>query len=134
VRLYRRYLAVRPLDSDVTATLAVALYEDNQPVESIATFERAISLDSNQGIFATNVARYLLTKGQYANAEAFARRSIALNPRSGVAHETLGVALALQSQLRESEAFLQRSLELEPRSVSAAGHLRNVQAALAGQR
>jgi 4-amino-4-deoxy-L-arabinose transferase-like glycosyltransferase len=131
-RLYQRYLAVRPADSDVTASLALALDANQQRAEAIAAFARAVDLDANPGAFARNVAMILVKKGELAGAEDFARKAIALDPRSGLAHEVLGVALALQRKLPESEASLVQSLRLDPGSVSAAGHLDNVRAALRG--
>lgn len=132
VRVYRRYLAVRPADGDATASLALALHANHEPAEAIAAFRRAVDLDANPGTFACNVAMILIEKGEPAGAEEFARKAIARHPRNGLAHEVLGVALALQRKLPESEAALVQSLRLDPGSVSAAGHLGKVRAALRG--
>lgn len=131
-RVYRRYLAVRPGDSDATAALALALYANQEPAEAIAAFARAVDLNANPAAFACNVAMVLVKKGESASAEDFARKAIALNPRNGLAHEVLGVALARQRRLPEAEAALVQSLRLDAGSGSAAGHLGNVRAALQG--
>jgi hypothetical protein len=133
VKVYRRYLAVRPEDSDATATLAVALYENHEPEESYATFARAISLDANPDIFALNVARFLLSKNEKSAAETFARRAVVLGPNNGRAHEVLGLVLAAQARLPDAEAALLQALRLEPRLASASQLLENVRTGLRPQ-
>jgi 4-amino-4-deoxy-L-arabinose transferase-like glycosyltransferase len=130
-KVYRQYLEVRPGDSDATANLAVALFENGQAADALASFDRAVSLDSNPHIFSQNVARYLLSKKEYPGAEAFARRAVALDSSDGRAREILGLILAAQSKFRDAEVALVESLRLEPNSASAAALLGRVRSDLA---
>ncbi len=96
-------------------TLAHAHRLGGEYSESVAVYERLMSLDSKDYRPPLNLGKIHLERGDIDSAISFLRLSTGLDPeRSAMAHNLLGAAYLQQGRFAEAEREIKRAIELRP--------------------
>jgi len=106
------YLAVRPLDNDVSVVLAESYMQNDDLDQSVEMYEQVASRDANNAVVLNNLAWTYFMAGDPRAVET-ARKAHELAPDNGAITDTLGWLLVESGSVEEGEAVLRRALELE---------------------
>jgi serine/threonine protein kinase/Tfp pilus assembly protein PilF len=111
---FRKAIALKPDLVEAYHNLALALREQNKPVEAEAAFRKAIDLKPDLPEAHYNLGLALLQQNKPVEAEAAFRKAIALQPDLPGPYNNLGIALADQKKLAEAEAAYGKAIALQP--------------------
>jgi arylsulfatase A-like enzyme/Tfp pilus assembly protein PilF len=125
--------ATEGADPDALIALGNAYTLAGREREAIATFNRLLAIDPDNGLAFENIGAAQLRTGDLAAAEGSLRRAIELDPKLAGAHTALGVALASTGRGDEAIELWKRAVALDPMELNALYNLA-VNLAEAGRR
>lgn len=119
-RLANEVLQRNPNHIDGLILKASVLAAQNRPAEEVLVeINRAIELDPKRIESYLSLARFYLTLGDAAKAEATYQRAVQVDDGSALAHTEYGRFLAEHKRLPEAEAELSRAVAVEPQNRDA---------------
>jgi tetratricopeptide (TPR) repeat protein len=123
VRFLTAAVALRPESPGAYLNLGVALANNGQSDEAIASYRKAIELDPRYAGAHNNLVNALVDKGRVDEAIASCRKALELDPKNAAAHLNLGNALRAKGQVDAAIASYQKALELDPKHARAHNNL-----------
>jgi Tfp pilus assembly protein PilF len=106
------YLEVRPLDNEVRSILAESYMQTEDISKSIASYERVLSAEPENGVVLNNLAwAYYLVNDPRAIETA--QKALDAMPDSGAILDTVGWIMVKQGSVEEGEKLLRRAVEME---------------------
>jgi Tfp pilus assembly protein PilF len=103
----------------------VALAEEGQSDEAVASFRQAIELNAGDAVAHNNLGRLLANRGQFDEGILALRRAIEIRPTYAEAFNNLGVALASKGRNEEAATAYRRAIEISPAYAEAFNNLGN---------
>jgi putative PEP-CTERM system TPR-repeat lipoprotein len=118
----QKYLAERPLDSEVRMVLAESYRQGGEYQKSIGEYQQVLSGEPINAIALNNLAwSYFIAKD--ARAEATARQAYELMPDNGSVVDTLGWILVNHGSVDEGIEMLRKAVDLESGRAELRYHL-----------
>jgi tetratricopeptide (TPR) repeat protein len=121
--IYRRLLAIDPLDAESLHFLGVVHFQRGQNELAVDYITKAIDLQPQNSNSQYNLANALNALGRHADAEIRYREALRLKPDNVDAHGALGTMLQGIGHLDEAESHLREALRLNPQSGVACNNL-----------
>lgn len=121
--LVREYVRRFPDDPEGYYRLANVLMREDRGDESLATWERLLSLDPNQAVAYNFLGYHFIGRRDFVKAEDYLKRYRFLAPEQANPYDSLGELYANTGRYDEAEEHLKRALEIKPDFVPAVGHL-----------
>ena len=100
--------------AELLATLALAYEQADDPDNAIATYRRALELDSDNVEIRRHLAQALLEASRYDEAVEELKTLTRLNPEDSQSHLRLSQIYRHRGQFDQAEAYLARAEELAP--------------------
>ena len=119
-------VAKRPHNARAHSNLGLALINDRQIEEGIASIRASLRLDPDAAEAHNNWGFALARQKRFAESEPHYREAIRLKPQYAEAHNNLGVALMEGGRLEEAALQYREALRLRPEFVEAYSNLGNV--------
>ena len=113
-RIYRRLLADRPQDAQVTQLLGLAAYQRGNLKEAAELIEAAIRARPEEADFHNNLGEVYRGLGRPAEAAACYGRALELAPTYTHAHNNLGLARKALGDRPAARLAFQAALRIEP--------------------
>ena len=123
--VYERLRDIRPNSAAIHEATGVVLYRLSRFSESIAAFEKAISINSSPELISNlsmahnQYGLQLATQGVFDKAERHFIEAIKLNPDSSEAHSNYGILLANIGQIDRAIRQQEKALNINPRYATA---------------
>lgn len=123
--VYEKLRDMRPNNAAIHETTGVILYHLGRFSESIAAFEKAISINSTPELLVklsmsrNQYGLQLATQGLFDKAEQHFIEAIKLNPDFSEAHSNYGILLANIGQIDRAIQQQERALSINPRYATA---------------
>ena len=95
-------------------TEAQSLFDQGKLLQSIQTYQQAVSLKPDDPAIYVALARVQVYAGQYKEAQTSAEDALLLSPNNSMAHAVRAWALDFEGSYLEAEAAIKRALELDP--------------------
>lgn len=111
LRMYEELLKLKPGDPVLATKYARKLREDKQLQKSEKVLSPFVQGEEAHPAALTEMAKLLVAKGDYAQAEILARKAINKVPENGQAYLALGTALDAQGNYSEAETAFKTGVE-----------------------
>jgi tetratricopeptide (TPR) repeat protein len=111
--VYRSILADRPDHAEALNLLAIALAQDSQPAEALATMRKAVDVSPNPRSL-NNLGVMLMKMDRAEEAIGIFDRALAQAPNYAEAHNNLANALMQTRRTMEAVAAFERAIALKP--------------------
>lgn len=121
--LIREYVRRFPDDPEGYYRLAGVLMREGNGGETLATYERLLSLDPNQAVAYNFLGYHFIGKRDFVKGEDYLKRYRFLAPDQANPYDSLGELYANTGRYDEAEEHLKRALQIRPDFVPAVGHL-----------
>jgi tetratricopeptide (TPR) repeat protein len=121
--LVREYVKRFPDDPEGYYRLAGVLMREGKGDETLATYERLLSLDPNQAVAYNFLGYHFIGRRDFVKGEDYLKRYRFLAPDQANPYDSLGELYANTGRYDEAEESLRRALEIKPDFVPAIGHL-----------
>ena len=121
--LIREYVRRFPDDPEGYYRLAGVLMREGKGDETLATYERLLSLDPNQAVAYNFLGYHFIGRRDFVKGEDYLKRYRFLAPDQATPYDSLGELYANTGRYDEAEEHLKRALQIRPDFVPAVGHL-----------
>ena len=121
--LIREYVRRFPDDPEGYYRLAGVLMREGKGDETLATYERLLSLDPNQAVAYNFLGYHFIGRRDFVKGEDYLKRYRFLAPDQANPYDSLGELYANTGRYDEAEDHLRRALEIKPDFIPAIGHL-----------
>jgi tetratricopeptide (TPR) repeat protein len=121
--LIREYVRRFPDDPEGYYRLAGVLMREGKADETLATYERLLSLDPNQAVAYNFLGYHFISRRDFVKGEDYLKRYRFLAPDQANPYDSLGELYANTGRYDEAEESLKRALEIKPDFIPAVGHL-----------
>ncbi|MGI8772690.1 MAG: tetratricopeptide repeat protein [Acidobacteriaceae bacterium] len=122
-RMVRRYLASHQASAEGRYLLALALFHENRPKESLTEYTHASNLKTPTATDLRDVAYDYVLLNDYADADKWMTKSVSWNGTDAETWYALGRIKYTENRFAEAVSSFQRSLELQPKLVKAENNL-----------
>lgn len=113
-KLYRRLLALQPVEANATHFLGMLLHQRGQREEALALLQRSVQIDDGVAAWHNNLGNALLAAGQGTEAAEAYERCRALDPDNLEVLNNLGCMQTRLRRLPEAEASFRAVLARNP--------------------
>ncbi len=120
--LVREYVRRFPDDPEGYYRLAGVLMREGKADETLATYERLLSLDPNQAAAYNFLGYHYIGKRDFVKGEDYLKRYRFLAPDQANPYDSLGELYANTGRYGEAEDYLKRALQIRPDFIPAIGH------------
>ncbi|HYN42523.1 MAG TPA: tetratricopeptide repeat protein [Thermoanaerobaculia bacterium] len=121
--LIREYVRRFPDDPEGYYRLAGVLMREGKGDETLATYERLLSLDPNQATAYNFLGYHFIGRRDFVKGEDYLKRYRFLAPDQANPYDSLGELYANTGRYDEAEEHLKQALQIRPDFFPAFGHL-----------
>jgi Flp pilus assembly protein TadD len=105
--------ALAPKDWRPVSLMGVALEQTQRPDEALAAFNQALKLSPDNPAVLSNLALFMATRGDTAQAETLLRRAAAQPTSTAQERQNLALVLGLEGKTAEAEHLMRQDLPPE---------------------
>jgi tetratricopeptide (TPR) repeat protein len=116
---YLRQRDLQPSNAATHRNLAQVLFNHRRFDESMAAYQKAISLDAGDARAYAGVGEILLEQDRLPEAGQAFRDALARDPNNAATHNSLGIVTALSGRPGDAVAHFEQAVRLKPGSFEA---------------